>query len=183
MLNIHLPSELASERLIIRPPSINDAEFLYEAIVDSFDELTRWLPWAKTMPSIDECTKTCVTAHQKFLANEDFMVLFFEKSSGLLVGASGLHKINWSLKQFEVGYWGRTQFTGKGLIYEGVKTLVDYAINHLAANRVSLTIDDKNLKSCKLAERLGFKLEGTLHSNKLDNAGELRNTKVYAIWK
>ena len=48
------------------------------------------------------------------------------------------------------------------------------------ANRIYLTVDDNNISSYKLAERIGFELEGTLHLDRLGMNGKLRNTRVYA---
>jgi RimJ/RimL family protein N-acetyltransferase len=63
---------------------------------------------------------------------------------------------------------------------EGVRALVDHALRELGASRVFLTTDDRNNRSWRLAERAGFQLEGVLHNERLDQAGNLRNTRVYA---
>ncbi|EGH34394.1 GCN5-related N-acetyltransferase, partial [Pseudomonas syringae pv. japonica str. M301072] len=80
---------------------------------------------------------------------------------------------NWQLRSFEVGYWGRTQYLGAGLISEGVAALVSYALDNLMANRVFLTMDERNLASQRLAERVGH--------DRMSIQGGLRNTRVYSI--
>ena len=75
------------------------------------------------------------------------MAFFLTRDSGELVGGSGLHKADWTLRQFEVGYWGRTRFAGSGLMTEGVRALARHAIDALGANRVFLTTDERNLRS------------------------------------
>ncbi len=108
------------------------------------------------------------------------MVFFFAKDSGALVGGSGLHGADWTTRKFEVGYWGRTGYGGQGLVTEGVRALSDYALRELGANRVFLTCDDRNVRSWKLAERAGFKLEGIMINERLNLQGQLRNTRAYA---
>ncbi len=109
------------------------------------------------------------------------MAFFLTRDGGELVGGSGLHKADWTLRQFEVGYWGRSRFSGAGLMTEGVRTLARHALDVLGANRVILTTDERNLRSQRLAERAGFEHEGTLRTDRLDLEGRLRNTRVYAI--
>lgn len=108
------------------------------------------------------------------------MAFFFLKGGGTLIGGSGLHDADWDLRHFEVGYWGRSSFSGKGLITEGVLALADHALESLAASRVFLTTDTLNVASWKLAERAGFELEGILRNERWNLSGGLRDTRVYS---
>ncbi len=156
----YLPEMIESERLLIRVPMPGDGKLLYDAINDSYNELKLWLPWVNSLPSLEECEFTCKKAYAKFLLKEDLMLLLFLKKENILIGSSGLHDINWLLRRFEIGYWGRTGFLKNGLITEGVNAIVQYALTQLNANRIYLTVDDNNISSYKLAERIGFELEG-----------------------
>ena len=176
-----LPERLHSERLLIRVARPGDGAMLAAAIADSHAELAPWLGWVSPPPTPDEAEARCLAAHERFERNEDLMALFLTKDSGELVGGSGLHKADWMLRQFEVGYWGRTRFAGAGLVTEGVRALARHAIDALGAHRVFLTTDERNLRSRALAERAGFEYEGTLRQDRLDLRGRLRNTRVYAI--
>lgn len=177
----NFPEYLETERLIIRPARPEDAEIFHKAIINSFKELQLWLSWVKNDFTLGEATRTCREAYGKFLLNQDIMVFFIDKKTNELVGASGLMKPIWDLGIFEVGYWCNTKYTKKGLMTEGLLSLCDYAINTLKANRLYLTTDDENIDSWKLAERAGFKHEGTLRKDKLNLNGDFRNTRVYSI--
>jgi RimJ/RimL family protein N-acetyltransferase len=176
-----LPETLESERLVIRVARPGDGPMFNEAIVESIAELRHWLAWVTPQPTVEESEFSCRRAYARFMMNEDLMAFFLDKRSGQLVGGSGLHNANWTLRQFEVGYWGRTRFSGSGLMTEGVKALARHAQKTLRANRVFLTTDERNIRSWKLAERAGFRLEGTLHKDRLSIEGTLRNTRVYAL--
>jgi len=175
-----LPESLRTERLLIRVARQGDGPMFSAAIADSHAELAPWLGWVSPPPTADEAEARCLAAHERFERNEDLMALFLTKD-GELVGGSGLHKADWTLRQFEVGYWGRTRFAGTGLMTEGVRALARHAIDALGAHRVFLTTDERNLRSRALAERAGFDYEGTLRQDRLDLQGRLRNTRVYAI--
>ncbi|TDU68057.1 RimJ/RimL family protein N-acetyltransferase [Prosthecobacter fusiformis] len=169
-----------SERLIIRVPRPGDGLIFNEAVVESLQTLRPWLAWAAVPPTLEESEFSCRQAYAKFLLGEDLRVFFISKDDGVLVGGSGLHNPNWDLKQFEVGYWGRSRYSKKGLITEGVKALVDHAFEKLDASRVYLTTDDANTESWRLAARAGFELEGTMRKDRLNLAGSLRDTRLYA---
>ncbi len=175
-----LPENLESERLIVRVAKPGDGPVFNQAILESQPELAKWLAWVTPAPTLAESEFSCRRAYARFLLNEDLMAFFFLKDGGALVGGSGLHNANWSLRSFEVGYWGRTKFAGQGLIAEGVRCLADYALQELQAARVFLTTDEQNQASWRLAERAGFILEGTLRNERLNLQGTLRNTKVYS---
>lgn len=175
-----LPEQIESDRLVIRVARPGDGAMVNAAIVESLPALSPWLGWVTPPPSVEQSELSCCRAYARFLLNEDLMALFLLKSDGALVGGSGLHHANWQLRQFEVGYWGRTAYACRGLVTEGVRALAEHALSVLRASRVWLTTDERNVRSWRLAERAGFELEGTLRHERLDLAGRLRNTRVYA---
>ena len=175
-----LPEQIESERLIIRVARPGDGAVFHEAITESLAQLAPWLCWVTPAPTPEDSEDSCCRAHERFLRNEDLMAFFFLKDGGTLVGGSGLHDADWDLRHFEVGYWGRSSFSGKGLITEGVRALADHALESLAASRVFLTTDTLNVASWKLAERAGFELEGILRNERRNLSGGLRDTRVYS---
>lgn len=174
------PERIETERLVIRVAQPGDGPAFNEAVVESVQSLSPWLAWVTPVPSVQESEERCRRAYGKYLLNQDLMVFFFEREGGALIGGSGLHNPNWTLRQFEVGYWGRSTRSGKGLMTEGVRALSDYALESLGAVRVFLTTDDANERSWRLAERAGFELEGVLRNERLDLKDRLRHTRVYA---
>ncbi|MEO5913634.1 MAG: GNAT family protein [Luteolibacter sp.] len=175
-----LPKEIETERLFIRVAKPGDGVAFNEAILESINQLSPWLGWVTPRPTVEDSEQSCLRAHERFLRNEDLMAFFFLRDTGDLVGGSGLHDANWDLRQFEIGYWGRTRFSGSGLITEGVRALTHHALEKLNASRVFLTTDDRNTASWRLAERAGFQLEGILRNERLDLTGRFRDTRVYA---
>jgi RimJ/RimL family protein N-acetyltransferase len=175
-----LPEQLLTPRLLIRVAKPGDGEVFNAAILDSLARLAPWLGWVTPAPTVAESELSCQHAYARFLLDEDLMALFFLRDGGQLVGGSGLHNADWTLRQFEIGYWGRSGYAGSGLITEGVRALADYALDNLGAIRVYLTTDEQNSASWQLAERAGFQLEGTLRNERRNLAGALRNTRVYA---
>ena len=183
-LLIDVPELLETERLVMRPPRRGDGQTLNAAIRVSHLELAPWLPWAGTLPSVDESEAHCRRQQARFILREDFVVLIFlrdrDGSEGELVGGCGLHRIDWALRKFEIGYWRKTGCEQRGLITEAVRALARMAFDALDARRVEIRMDDRNERSWKLAERAGFTLEALLRFDSVTPAGEPRSTRIYA---
>ena len=111
---------------------------------------------------------------------KDLVFLLLERSTGQLVGVAGLHRPNWSVPKFEVGYWGRSSTSGRGYVSEGVNTLAKFALTTLGAARLDLHTDEANQASRAVAERCQFQLEGILRNFNRSTNGELRNHCIYA---
>ena len=175
-----LPRTLESERLQLRVAMPGDGKLLNEAVIESLAELEPWMPFVHPAPTVEQSEAACRKAWGRWQRDEDLMMLLFLRTSGELVGSSGLHGIDWSLGHFEIGYWSRSGHTGQGLVTEAVRTLADFALGSLHANRVYLQTDARNLRSSRVAELAGFELEGTLRNERRDVHGQLRDTRVYS---
>lgn len=175
-----LPQMLESQRLRMRIPDAADAVALNAATCASLEQLKLWMPWAKQAPTLAETAQFCVEAQRRFAASEGFDVILEAKDSGEIVGASGYPRLDWQVPRFEIGYWCRSDCTGRGYITEATARLARYAFDELAAARVELFIDDLNLASIAVAQRLGFTLEGVLRCDARNNSDQLRDTRLYA---
>lgn len=177
---LDFPDAFESERLIIRCPRSGDGAMINAAIAESFAELTRWMPWARTLPAVEDTEEFVRRAHANFIRRESLPLILLDKGAGSFVGSSGLQEVNWAVPRFEIGYWLRTSCTGKGFMTEAVNAITTFAFDTLDARRVEIHMDDRNERSWRVAERCGFALEGILRHHELDNDGLLRDTRIYA---
>ncbi|ASS74232.1 GNAT family N-acetyltransferase [Tumebacillus algifaecis] len=177
---IHVPEKFETKRLLIRAPKDQDAQPLYEAICESYELLKPWMPWAQQKPILAETQANIRKARQQFYDREDLRLHLFEKETGALIGCSGLHRLDWKLRKFEIGYWVRATCVGRGLITEAVAGITEFASQKLDANRIEIRTHPDNVRSIKVAERLGFTREGVLRRDHFDMQGELCDTIVFA---
>jgi RimJ/RimL family protein N-acetyltransferase len=175
------PAQMETERLLIRAPQAGDGTENCAAVLDSFEELRLWMPWAREAPTPDSQEAVMRRAHADFMARTDLMLLLLLKGTNTIIGSSGLHRIDWHVPKFEIGYWLRTSYTGKGYMTEAVNTIADFAFNSLDARRVEIRCAQQNTRSAAVARRCGFELEGILrHDGRNHLTGELENTMVFA---
>ncbi len=178
---ISIPESFESERLTIRVTRTGDGESLHEAIVESIDALRQWLPWAKKLPTIQDSEEHARSAYAEFLLRKKMQLLYFEKTSGQLVGSSGFHNILWEIPSLEIGYWCRTTQIGKGYTTEAVRRISQFAFEVLGAKRVAIQCDSKNHASNKVPQKLGFKLAGVLRNDSITTQGAIANTCIYSM--
>jgi len=175
------PQWLETPRLILRIPEPVDAPLLNAAIEESFAELTPWLPWAKEPQSLQQTETFCAAAREQWQRDERYSVIMVSKDDGTIVGGTGYPRLDWEVPKFEIGYWCRTAFTGRGYVSEATRALTVFAFDNLAAARVELRMDAANAGSWRVAERLGFELEGVLRAEARNNRGGISDTRVYAL--
>ena len=179
-LLLDFPESFESDRLTIRAPRPGDGVEINAAVRETFDDLKVWMPWAQQMPTLEESESYVRRTQCQFLAREELTLFLFLKGTDTMVGSSGLHRINWNIPKFEVGYWCRKRFQGQGYISESTEAITQFAFETFGAKRVEIRCDSKNVRSRRIPDRLGFKLEGTLRNDSLSPSGELRDTLVFA---
>jgi len=178
---IEFPYQFETERLLIRGPLPGDGKAIHEAVLETIDELRPWMPWV--MNVLDEIgyEKRVREGRLRFLAREDLWMFLFLKESNTLIGSSGLHRINWEVPRFEIGYWVRNSFARQGYITEAVNGISDFAFNVLGAKRVEIRCDKLNERSAAVARRAGFEHEATLRKDDRNHlTGALRDTLIFA---
>lgn len=181
---IEVPERIETERLILRCPKPGDGALVNEAERETLAELKPWMPWAQSAKTLDESEAYCRRMQARYLLRDDLVMFMFERDvlgrEVRFLGGTGLHRIDWTLRSFEIGYWRRKGAGGQGFVTEAARGLARFAFDRLAARRVEIRTDDMNAASWKLAERAGFTLEALLRGDSLTPAGELRSTRVYA---
>lgn len=172
---------MENERIKLVPPSMDLAPKMLEAIRESKEELSVFLPWVPYALNEEDSLKNMREAIANYECFEGELRLpIIEKASGRLIGAIGLIIRDKSVPYFEIGYWLRTSEVGKGYITEAVTLLESYVFNELKANRVEIRAADINDKSRAVAKRCGYTLEATLVNERRLPSGELSNTVVYS---
>lgn len=176
-----IPEQFETERLIIRVPRPGDGTGLNAAVIETFDELALWMPWARERPSVEKSEENSRKAYSLFLTREDIILRLIHKESGLFLGSSGLHPRDWDVPKFEIGYWCRKRFLGQGYITEAVRGILRFGFETVGAKRIEIRCDSTNERSIRVAERVGMKREGELANDGVGMDGSLRNRAVYGL--
>lgn len=153
-----LPELMQTEDLELRRWAADMVDDMLGAIAVSFPELQLWMTWAQTMPSTTELRGALVDGVAGFDADREWQYAIYEKVSGELVGGAGLHRFD-DPDCPEIGYWIRSDRTGRGYATGAARALADAAFTYLReVPRVKIRMDQANLASAAVPPKLGFEL-------------------------
>jgi RimJ/RimL family protein N-acetyltransferase len=181
---IDVPERLEGERTVLLAPRAGLGAEMAIVLAQSLSHLRPWMPWAQEAPSAESSEVVVRRMQADFVARRDLCFQIYARkpdgSAGRMLGGTGLHRIDWAVRKFEIGYWIRPEAAGQGHVSEAVRLLAALAFDRLGARRVEIRCDARNLKSRAVAERCGFTLEGVLRCDALGVDGQSRDTAVYA---
>lgn len=174
------PAEYRTDRLVLRAAHPSDAPALQKALRVSREDFFPWLSFSAKESDLQTLDKVSRLGAESF-HNDEFYVWRVWSTDGVMVGSVDLHSIDRSVPCCEIGYWVRSDYAGQGYAREFVQAALRIAQRDLKMLRVEARCDVRNARSWRLAERLGFRFEGTATNDSRDAAGDLTSTRIYAL--
>ena len=163
------PFELGDARLRLRVPNDDDVDATYEACQDR--ELQRWttVPSPYTRRHAQDWIRRIVP--HGWVTATDLTWVVEERSTSRLVGAIGVRSRPdqaWAVA--DVGYWVAAPARGRGVASDAVRLVARHAFDALGVQRLEWRATVANVASRRVAEKVGFTIEGTLRRG-LDQRG------------
>ena len=153
-----LPDTMLADELELRRWDCSFVGEMVDAVTFSLTALERWMPWAQAPPRADEMRMVFSKGRNDFDEGKAWNYGLFERSSGSLVGSAGLHRED-DHECPEIGYWVRTDRTGRGFATCAARVLAETTFTCLAdVERVKICVDRANLASASVPKKLGFHL-------------------------
>jgi len=179
------PEEYLTERLLLRPYQPGDGAELSAAVLESYEHLKPWMPWATESQSEEESEQLVRTFRAGFLLAQNFVFAIRTTDDRRLLGGAGFHLREGPLSSgnAEIGMWIRSSEANKGIGSEALRALIEWGFTEWPWNRLSWRCDLENKVSIQLAQKAGMQREGILRQHMRNPAGEVRNTACHAILK
>ena len=158
---------------------IEDAEALAKAISNMkiLDNLRDGIPFPYTVPDAESFIGAMLSADRNTTYARAITV------DDVAIGSIGVfRKDNIHCLTAEMGYYIAEEYWGKGVMTEAVKQMCGYIFNYTDIVRIFAEPFAFNTASCRVLEKAGFALEGTLRKNAIKN-GRLVDMKMYALTK
>ncbi len=170
------PRTLTTARLVLKATEPSHAGGLFEETRDSLRELEAWLPWA-VGASRSTSLAFARSVAQRWDADSGWgFTIFFR---GRVAGHIELRLME-APDTGELGYWLRSDLTGRGLASEAGAGLVRFGFEEIGLRRIQLLAGVDNLASRRVAEKLGFKREGLLRDGSRGTRGHY-DAYVYGL--
>lgn len=173
---------IETARTCIRCWDTADATLLKAALDANIPYLRKWLAWVAEQPEPLETRISWIRkARSAFDLDQDFPYAVFTPDGGELIGGTGLHTRQGAGAR-EIGYWIQEKHAGRGLATEvsAALTRVAFEVDHV--RRVHIHCAPANTASARVAEKLGFRLEGTLRRRIPDAGGEPSDMMVWTMF-
>ncbi|QGG95537.1 GNAT family N-acetyltransferase [Actinomarinicola tropica] len=156
-----------------------DASALHVLVLANLEHLRPWMPWVAGEPLTfaERCglVETWMTAWD---AGSDFSFAIVDAAGGELLGACGAHR-RIGPGGLEVGYWVRSDRTGRGVASAAVGAVVGAVSTVDGVDRLEIHHDAANLASGRVAEKAGFsRIEE--HPDEVSAPGEIG---IEVVWR
>jgi ribosomal-protein-serine acetyltransferase len=163
--------------ILLRWPTMGDAEELFALIDSNRAYMNRWVPWVNGIRTVDdECRWVEGELKER---DEGISVPSLIIYQGTLVGSIGA-TFDPLRKSCDVGYFLAEDIQGRGILTRACRVLLAFLFDNLGMNRVQVRIMPHNVRSIAIPERLGFVYEGIQRQAQLLN-GEFHDFSVYSM--
>jgi RimJ/RimL family protein N-acetyltransferase len=174
-----LPVALRGDRVTLRPWRAGDGEALF-AIADAERErLQRWMPWPEQHRAPADSEAFVRERAARWALREDLAVALV--ADGGIAGGSGMHRFDWAIRAFEIGYWIRAGLEGRGIVREAAQLLTALAFETLDATRVFIRCEPANVRSAAVPRSLAFVHEGVGRRTLRRADGSLGDAEVWSL--
>jgi ribosomal-protein-serine acetyltransferase len=150
------------------------ASMLFAVVDENRDHLRRYLPWVDNTRTVNDSVGFIQATLEQFARSQSLSTgIFFH---GALAGVIGYHTIDWANRRTALGYWLSSSYQGHGIMTRAVRAMTSHAFGALSLHRMEIRAALENKRSRGVAERSGFKFEGTcrgaewLHDRFVDHA-------------
>ena len=150
--------ELSSERIILRPYRIGDAETVFAASIESVDTVGRWLPWCHAKYTKAESVAWIEKSLAMWQSGEACEFAVFD-AANRYVGGAGLNQFNRVNGFANLGYWIRQSRQRQGVAVDVVAMLAKFGFETLGLTRIELVVATDNVPSRRVAEKAGAQFE------------------------
>jgi RimJ/RimL family protein N-acetyltransferase len=152
---------LKGERVVLRPIQRADLPRLWE-LTEDFEVAVQGNPGPVVPHSLAEFE----ARFDRELSQEHKERAYFGiEVDGDLIGEAGLHRIDHFSRCCELGIGIGREYWGKGFGQDAVRTLVDYAFEHLNMNRIGLYVLAEDPRAVGAYRKAGFVEEGRLRQH------------------
>lgn len=150
---------LETERLILRPLELSDAEAMFE--MDNNPEVHKYL-WQTPTQTIDETIKVIEYVNRQYAENNIGRFATIVKETGEFIGWTGIkfvndHEENGNTNFYDYGYRLNEKFWNKGYATEASVMWLDYGFNKMNIDKMNAYTHAQNGASNHVLQKVGMK--------------------------
>ncbi|AZA92276.1 Uncharacterised protein [Chryseobacterium nakagawai] len=140
---------IKTERITLQP--VKDS-YIDDILEHFTEEVTKYMPF--NPQGNREDIINFVNESKRTLSQNTDLVMVALDSNGIFIGCCGIHNI--TEESIELGLWLKKSSQGKGLGTEIITKLVEFLENNFTFTYILYPVDEENIASKKIPEKLGF---------------------------
>ena len=166
---------LETERLILRKISIDDAKDVF--LLRTNEEAMKYINKPKLL-SIDDAKEII----KKMNDPDRIQWGITLKTSDIIIGTIGYHRIEKEHYRAEIGYMLHPQYWNTGLMSEAIAKVINYGFNEMKLHSMEAIINPGNTISRKILQKFNFSKEAYFKENFFFE-GKFYDSEVYSLVK
>ena len=171
---------LTDGAISLRPPVIGDTENIHQAILESLDEISPWLPFVHKGYSYQETRDFLKRCPDNWKQDTEYIFIILDAGDGSCIGMCGLNRIDHENLRANLGYWIKTSRTGSGIATAVTRLLARWGFQEPKFNRIEIVMATGNQRSQRVAEKAGARREGILR-NRIKVREDLHDAVMYSL--
>jgi ribosomal-protein-alanine N-acetyltransferase len=162
---------IETERLVLREITLDDAEWYLEHFSRKEVVEGQGFPAPESLEAAKKELETFIVG--VFRERMGFRWGITLKGSRRLIGSLGFYRwVQPTGHMAEMGYDLQADHWSKGIMSEAMNAVIDFGFERMKLNRIEATAMPHNVRSRRLLERLGFKMEGVFRQRGFNEKGE-----------
>ena len=164
----------------IRRIDLTDVDTIFAGVSASLESLSRWMPWASQRYSRDDACWFVANAWLAWRQQAAYEFIIESMADDRFLGMCGLNAISREDGRANLGYWTVTGEYGKGVATAAARMAAQFGFAQLGLSRIRLFHAVENIGSQRVAEKIGFVLEGT-QRKRMKLGGVMHDAKLYSL--
>ena len=153
------PERIDLGDIVLRRERVGDEVLISAAVRANLDHLRPWMPWADADNAAESAQRERLTkVEQSWDDAQDHSFLLLDATESTLLGIFGMHR-RIGPDAIEIGYWLAEHAVGNGYATRATEALTQAALRLDDVSRVEIHCDEANVRSQKVPQRLGYRLD------------------------
>ena len=172
------PERIDLGDIVLRRERVGDEELISPAVRANLEHLRPWMPWASADGAAENAQRERLEkVEQAWDDAQDHSFLLLDTTESTLLGIFGMHR-RIGPDAIEIGYWLSKHAVGNGYATRATEALTLAALQLDDVSRVEIHCDEANLRSQKVPQRLGYRLD-RIEPDEITAPGEVGRGMVW----
>lgn len=172
--NLEINNDIKLRELIIFDKEILDFFEIYQN-----EEVSKYLPDNFLINSLQDAERELKYLRNLFYKKDGIFWGIEDKKNQKLIGTIGFNQINNDHSRTQIGCDLNRNYWGGGIMTICLQKIIEFGFKEISLNRIECFIEEDNLRSIKLFEKIAFEKEGFLRKYEIRRR-QYKNFFVYS---